>query len=124
MRPQSAKAKGRRAAQEVKRTLLQRFVALSDDDLLVTPSSVTGEDLKMSPNARASLPFVIEVKNQERINIWDALAQAKSHGSDRPELIPLVIFRRNHSGLHVALEWEHFLDLTQHHETHAQRKSA
>lgn len=103
MKTSSAKAKGRRCAQEVKELILEYFgeFGLSSDDLVVTSSGDTGEDIKMSPLARDFLPISIECKNVERLNIWDALSQARSHSE---EFEPVLFFRRNRSPLYVAIE--------------------
>lgn len=115
MKTSSAKAKGRRLCQEV-RDLLYKYAAdLKPGDIEVTPSSCYGEDLKLSPAAREVYPFVIEGKNQEKLNIWDALEQAECH---RPFSfstdwlpVPVVFFRRNRSKMYVALEAESFVRL-------------
>ena len=80
----------------------------------MTPSGVPGEDLKLSPKALAALPLVIECKNKESLNIWEALKQSESHASkyfERPEVKPAVIFKRNKTDLHIAMKLEDFLGL-------------
>lgn len=53
--------------------------------------------------------FHIEVKRQEALNIWAALAQAER---DAPEgVVPTVHFRRNRSGWYVVLPIDAFVDL-------------
>lgn len=88
--------------------ILKWFPDLSPDDIRVTSSGATGEDLLLSPAASQAIPLVVECKNVERLNIWDALKQAKGH-AEGTERSPAVIFRRNHSELHVALRLEDFL---------------
>lgn len=53
--------------------------------------------------------FHCEVKRVEKLNIWQALAQAESDSD--PGLIPIVPFRRNRGGWYVALRADDFLDL-------------
>ena len=110
MNIRSAKAKGWRAAAEVAEALLAFAPDLEDGDIRVTPSSVTGADLLLSPKARERFPFVIEVKNCERLNIWAALDQARRHSKGGP-LVPLLVFRRNRTELHVTLPLTDFLNL-------------
>lgn len=69
----------------------------------------SGEDLLLSPAARSIIPFSIECKNVESINIWKALEQAA--GRAHP---PLVVFRRNNTKPHVALPFDAFLELLWH----------
>jgi len=110
MKTASAKAKGRRLCQKVKETLLSWAPDLSGDDIVVTSSGDTGEDLKLSPAARAVYPLAIECKNQESINIWAALEQARGH--QREDAFPAVCFTRNREArVYVAMDLEHFLRL-------------
>ena len=109
MRTSSAKAKGRRACQDVQTLLYKYAPQLLPGDIEVTSSGVTGEDLKLSPAARQQYPFVIECKNQEKINIWASIDQAKTHV--KGDLIPLLFFKRNRSDLMVCLPAEEFFKL-------------
>lgn len=107
MKPKSAKAKGQRAATELKGILLKAFPHLEAGDIRVTPSGVNGEDLQLSPRARRLLDFHFEVKNVEKLNIWQALCQSKKHGTSKP----LLVFKRNRTPFHVAMDLDTFLDL-------------
>src|SRR5690349_9145817 len=121
MRPQSAKAKGRRLQQEVRDAILGKFPELQPDDVRSTSMGASGEDLLLSPAARTRFPFYVEAKNQEALNIWKALEQAekgaqarmRGHGtwlgSSPPDA--LVVFRRNHSPTYAALRFDALLDL-------------
>jgi hypothetical protein len=84
--------------------------SLQEGDIEVTSNGAPGEDLKLSPAARAIYPFAIEVKNQEGINIWQSLAQSESHVQGR-SLKPLLAFRRNKSKMFVAMSLTDFLTL-------------
>ena len=109
MKTSSAKAKGRKACKEAKALILSYVPELKDADIQVTSSGATGRDLKFSPLASKLLPLAIECKNQERLNIWDALTQAEDNST--PDEVPVVVFRRNGAQLHVALGFEQFLAL-------------
>lgn len=111
MKTASCKAKGRNASQLVRDSLYKWAPDLRPGDIEVTPSSVTGEDLKLSPAAREVYPYVWEVKCQEALNIWAALEQAKSHQKD-PSHVPVLAFKRNRTEMYVAITLEHFLKLT------------
>lgn len=120
MKPRSAKAKGRRASQEVKDLILAWFPELGVDDIVVTPSGVNGEDLVLSPKARGILPFTFEVKNQESIQIWRALDQAKSHADSRNDTsMPLLVFKRNRSLLKASLDFADLLKLVRQTQDYA-----
>lgn len=115
MRPSSAKAKGRRLQQWVRDTLLKFAPSLQPDDIRSTSMGAGGEDLLLSPAARAVYPFSIECKNQEALNIWSALEQAEGNSEifDYPGRVPVVVFKRNKSKTYVALDFETFIRLTQ-----------
>lgn len=108
MKTSSCKAKGRRACAELKTQIINSFPELGVDDIVVTPSGVKGEDLTLSPFARSMVPFSFEVKNQERLSIWDAIKQAKKRGGQYPFA---VAFTRNHSDINVVISLNSFLFL-------------
>lgn len=110
MKTSSAKAKGRRLSQTVKDTLLQWCPDLHQDDIIVTSSGTTGEDLQLSPKARAVYNYAIECKNVEKLNVWDAYKQAVSHVKE--DRTPLLIFSKNRHPVMVTLTFEDFLKLT------------
>lgn len=118
MRVSSCKAKGRRAAQEAKDTMLKATKDwLFEDDIVVTSSSVTGEDLMLSPMARKIFPYCFELKNTEKINIWSAIRQAEAHclsanrGPEYPDYTPVVVFRKNNQPLRAVVDFHHFVEL-------------
>lgn len=103
------KAKGRRLASEIKEKLLQFRPDLPPRDISITPSGCTGPDLTLSDRAQKEFPFTFEAKNQESIQIWQALKQAQSHAKEG--LTPLLVFRRNNSEAFVALKFDDFIKL-------------
>jgi hypothetical protein len=111
MKTSSAKAKGRRCCQQVVDLILLSFPCLTIKDVTVTSSGVTGEDVKFSQHAHNLLPYVIECKNVESLNIWKSLEQAGTHAKNGEE--PLLFFKRNRSKLYVALDAEYFIKLLQ-----------
>ncbi len=68
-----------------------------------------GTDLHLSPLARSLFPYAIEVKCQERLNIWQALAQAEDNATG--DLFPVLFFKRAHSRFYVAIDATSFLQL-------------
>lgn len=113
MKTSSAKAKGRRAAVEICDQIYKHFPTLEPGDLYATPSGVNGEDVVRSAKAKRVFPFTIESKNQEKLQIWEALEQAKSHlpKGDLSGQTPALVFRRNRSELHICLRFEDFLKI-------------
>lgn len=106
MKTQSAKAKGRRLQQLVVSKLLERFPELSEDDIRSTSMGAQGEDVQLSARARENIPFSFECKNQERLNVWEAIEQSKSNCKG---YTPLVVMKKNKSEPHVILSLDDFL---------------
>lgn len=114
MKTSSAKAKGKRLILEFKEMILKYYKdSLSEKDLIVMPTSVPGVDLTLSPKAREVFPFGVEGKNQQNISIWAAIKQCEDNAI-KEELIPLLVFKRNHAKTYVTIEAEHFLKLITH----------
>lgn len=110
MKRRSAKQKGKRAVFETRDLLLAHANHLTEEDIQKPIGSRKGADLVFSTKAKETYPFTVEVKNQERLNIWEALEQSETHCAET-ELKPLLVFRRNHSPLYVTLRFEDFLKM-------------
>ena len=108
MKTQSAKAKGRRLQQEVRALLVESFHQLLPDDIRSTGMGQSGEDIQLSPLARQHIPFSFECKNQEKLNIWQAINQAEDNAGGHD---PAVVFKRNRTKTYVAIPFDTFVDL-------------
>ena len=109
MKTRSAKNKGKRLQNKVRDILLETFKEnLEPDDIKSAIMGDSGEDIQLSPAARKLIPYSIECKNQEKLNIWGALEQAEKNSGDSK---PVLIFKRNRSKTYVVLEIEDFIDL-------------
>lgn len=109
MKPKSAKRKGREAAKEVRVIMLKVAAEYFDDvlhpdEIIVKPGGLSGEDLYLSPKARDLYPWAVEVKNQEKLNIWDAIRQCEGYG--RGDREPILVFRRNRDKLRAVIDFE------------------
>ena len=70
--------------------------------------SIKGDIIDINPDS-VLFDYHFECKNQEKLNIWKALAQARS---DRPMgKTAIVVFTKNHEKDYVALEFEDFMNL-------------
>ena len=107
MRPQSAKAKGRRLQQQVRDLLLELFPELQPEDVRSTAMGQGGDDVQLSPAARALLPFNIECKNKKEVAVINWLKQAETHGKD----IPIVVAKQNHSEPVVIIDAKTFFQM-------------
>ena len=109
MKTASRKAKGRRLQNKIRDLLIEHFSEeLEDDDIRCAIMGESGEDLKLSPAARKLIPYSIECKNQEKLNIWDSLVQAEENSNG---YTPILIFKRNRSKTYAVVELNHFLKL-------------
>jgi hypothetical protein len=106
----SAKAKGRRLCSLVRAKFLEWAPDLAGENIVVTPSGVTGPDLYLSPEAKKIYNYAVEAKCQEALNIWSAIEQAKTHV--KGDEIPIVVFARNRTEPQVCLSLDDFLKLT------------
>ena len=61
----------------------------------------------MSRAARECVPFSIECKNTERLNVWSALTQAQTNREHEA----LLIFSKNRSDTYAVLRWPVLLEL-------------
>ena len=109
MRPQSCKSKGRRLQQRVASGIRAAFPHLGDGDAVSTSMGAPGEDVRMSPAARACIPLSIECKCVERLNVWACLDQAVANTA--PDAHPCLIFSKNRSRTWACVPWEVLLDL-------------
>lgn len=106
----SAKSKGR-GFQKLVARLIREYFDLSDSDVRSTAASVGGEDILFSELGRNIFPFSVECKNQEHINIWQAIEQSNKNCGD---YTPIVVFKKNNSETYVTIELESFLALIKH----------
>ena len=107
VKPQSAKAKGRRLQQWF-RALLINKLDIHPDDVESRSMGAGGEDLIMARAARKKFPYSIECKNQEKINIWKSYFQAQENSK---EYEPIVVIKRNNHKPLLLVDAEHFINL-------------
>jgi|TARA_Y100000310_G_scaffold248547_1_gene254391 hypothetical protein len=108
MKTRSRKNKGKRLQNEFRNLLLETFKQLEPDDIRSAIMGESGEDIKLSPAARKLIPYSFECKNQEKLNIWEALSQAEENSGISS---PVLIFKRNRSKTYAVLEIKDFIDL-------------
>ena len=107
MKPQSAKAKGRRLQQQFRELLIEEL-GIHPEDIESRSMGAGGEDLIMARAAREKFPYSIECKNVEKLNVWEAYKQAEENSKDYE---PVVVMKKiNHKTL-VVLDAEHFVKI-------------
>ena len=116
MRPQSAKAKGRRLHQQFRDLRIEKL-DIHPEDIESRSMGAGGEDLVMARAAREKFPFSIECKNVEKLNVWEAYNQAKENSTPRRlsgnEYEPLVVMKKNNHKALVVLDAEKFVEICQ-----------
>ena len=80
MKPQSAKAKGRRLQQQFRELLIEEL-GIHPEDIESRSMGAGGEDLIMARAAREKFPYSIECKNVEKLNVWEAYKQAEDYSN-------------------------------------------
>lgn len=106
MKPQSAKAKGRKLQQWVRDLILSNHRSLEEDDVRSTSMGAGGEDILLSPAARALLPVSIECKSRANWAFYRDLDQAITNAPKGTE--PIVVAKANHRRPVVIVDAEYF----------------
>jgi hypothetical protein len=107
MRPQSAKAKGRRLQQWVREQLIESL-GIHPEDIESRSMGAGGEDLIMARAARSKFPHSIECKNVEKLNVWDAYEQASANCGDYE---PIVVMKKNGKKPLIVVDAEYYIGL-------------
>lgn len=87
--------------------ILKTF-ALPQDDVRSCGGGGHGEDVQLSDKARECIPWSIECKNTEKLNFWNAFAQAVSNSRGHT---PVVVAKKNHHEVLCLMRWTDALDL-------------
>jgi len=107
----SAKTKGYKFQKDIAKLILEKFNKLKPEEVVSTPSSINGEDLLLSDNARQTLSNVsFELKRQESLSIWKSLEQNELE-AERLNSNPILIFKRNRSKTYATVQVEFLLEL-------------
>ena len=107
MKPQSAKAKGRRLQQQFRELLIEEL-GIHPEDIESRSMGAGGEDLIMARAARQKFPYSIECKNVEKLNVWEAYKQAEENSKDYE---PVVVMKKNNHKTLVVLDAEQFVKI-------------
>tara|TARA_B100000212_G_scaffold274772_1_gene214304 strand:- start:410 stop:751 length:342 start_codon:yes stop_codon:yes gene_type:complete len=107
MKPQSAKAKGRKLQQWVRDKLIEEL-DIHPEDIESRSMGAAGEDLIMARAARQNFPFSLECKNVEKLNVWEAYEQAVANSGEHE---PLVVMKKNGKKPLAVIDAEAFIRL-------------
>ena len=105
----SSKAKGRLLQQYVRDKILDMFPFLvKDTDVRSAIMGEQGEDIKLSPKARAILPVSIECKSLAKIAVYSHYEQAMKNAPKGVE--PLVVLKANRKKPLVLMDLDHYME--------------
>ena len=107
MKTSSAKAKGRNLQKWVVAQLVEHLGA-NPEDIESRPMGSQGEDIILGNQSRQIFPYSVECKNQEKVNVWEAYAQAEQNCKGYE---PVVVIKRNRQKPLVLVDAEHFVEL-------------
>lgn len=108
IKPQSAKAKGRKLQQLVRDSILAAFPDLHEDDVKSTSMGAGGEDVQLSPAARKYFPYSIECKSKAKIAVYSFYEQAKENSKGHE---PLVVIKADRKKPLALIDLEEFMRL-------------
>lgn len=108
MRPQSAKAKGRKLQQKVVEKVLAKYPHLTERDVVSTGMGQGGIDVKLSEAAAQAFPFAVECKKLQKFAIYKHYDQATANCGD---LTPLLIIEGNHKKALAVVDLDTFMEL-------------
>ena len=113
--PKSSKAKGRRLQNLVRDKLRAAFSSsgLEEDDIKSQTMGMTGEDIVLSPAARKLIPYSIECKNVERLNVWQCLKQAEDN--THKDCAPALVIKRNQQSPYIMVPLDIWIDIISEH---------
>ena len=107
--PKSSKAKGRRLQNYVRDRLRAIFSSLEEDDIKSQTMGMTGEDIVLSPAARKLIPYSIECKNVERLNVWQCLKQTEDNTHE--DCSPALVIKRNQTNPYIMIPLELWISI-------------
>ena len=107
MKARSAKNKGKRLQNILRDKLIELYPTLKDD-IGSQIMGVTGEDIVLTPHARALIPYSFECKNVEKLNVWKSFEQCKTNAGD---LTPILVIKKNRQTPKVVMELDDWLEI-------------
>ena len=107
MKARSAKNKGKRLQNILRDKLIELYPALKDD-IGSQIMGVKGEDIILTPHARALLPYSFECKNVEKLNVWKSFELCKTNAGD---LTPVLVIKKNRQTPKVVMELDEWLEI-------------
>ena len=106
---QAGKQKGRLFQQKVRDRILRAYDKLRPEDVRSTAMGQGGEDIQLSPFARAFFPYSVECKKHKSFAIYKPYEQCKTNAPHGAE--PVVFIEGNRKKPLVVMDMEYFFTL-------------
>lgn len=87
-----------------------KYPELEPDDVRSTGMGQCGNDLQLSPAAKAKFPYAVECKNLASFAGYKYLEQAES-GNDKPGITPIAVVKANRKRPIVLMYLDDFMEL-------------
>lgn len=110
MKPQSAKAKGRKFQQQVRDAILEAFPQLEPDDVRSTSMGASGEDILLSPRGRELFNFTVECKSLAKFVGYKYYDQSAIRVTGQTN-VPIVCIKQNGREPLVILSLKDFMEI-------------
>ena len=104
MKPSSCKAKGRKLQQYIAEQISNILdIPWGKDELIRSREMAqSGVDVVLLGRAREKFPWSVECKNTEKLNLWDAIRQARDNQQDGTDWMLCV--KKNHESPVVVID--------------------
>ena len=104
MKTSSCKAKGRKLQQYIAEQISNILdIPWGKDELIRSREMAqSGVDVVLLGRAREKFPWSVECKNTEKLNLWDAIRQARDNQQDGTDW--LLVVKKNHEGPVVVID--------------------
>ena len=104
MKTSSCKAKGRKLQQYVAEQISKILdITWGKDELIRSREmSQSGVDVVLLGRAKEKFPWSVECKNTEKLNLWDAIRQARDNQQDGTDW--MLVVKKNHESPVVIID--------------------
>lgn len=117
MTPRSAKNKGKKLQNDVKRLLVSAFPEY-EGHIKSTTMGESGEDIQISPTARKAIPYQFECKSRASMAVYKDYTQASNHGCNEA----CLIIKQNGSKPLAIIDLEKFIELIWYRHNYREAK--
>ena len=107
MKTRSAKNKGKRLQNILRDKLIKLYPTL-ENDISSQIMGMQGEDIVLTPHAKAILPYSFECKNVEKLNVWKSFKQCETNSGNST---PVLVIKRNREKPKIVMYLDQWLKI-------------